>query len=104
MKQRNWGRIVFISSESAIQIPAEIHYGMTKTAQHAIARELAEITAGTNVTVNSVLPGPTASSNAVNSVREGVTRLASRPEAQLVGGAGVLRLSSSRCQKGIKIS
>ena len=62
MKKRNWGRIVFISSESAIQIPAEmIHYGMTKTAQLAIARGLAETTVGTNVTVNSVLPGPTAS-------------------------------------------
>jgi NAD(P)-dependent dehydrogenase (short-subunit alcohol dehydrogenase family) len=62
MKQRNWGRIVFISSESAVQIPAEmIHYGMTKTAQLAIARGLAETTAGTNVTVNAVLPGPTAS-------------------------------------------
>jgi NAD(P)-dependent dehydrogenase (short-subunit alcohol dehydrogenase family) len=62
MKVKNWGRIVFISSESAIQIPAEmIHYGMTKTAQLAIARGLAETTAGTGVTVNSVLPGPTAS-------------------------------------------
>ena len=62
MKDRNWGRIVFISSESAIQIPAEmIHYGMTKTAQLAISRGLAETTAGTNVTVNAVLPGPTAS-------------------------------------------
>src|SRR5437762_1485620 len=62
MKKRNWGRIVFISSESAIQIPAEmIHYGMTKTAQLAVARGLAELTADTGVTVNSVLPGPTAS-------------------------------------------
>jgi NAD(P)-dependent dehydrogenase (short-subunit alcohol dehydrogenase family) len=62
MKQRNWGRIVFISSESGLQIPAEmIHYGMTKTAQIAIARGLAETCEGTNVTVNSVLPGPTAS-------------------------------------------
>src|SRR5271167_394800 len=62
MKKRNWGRIVFISSESAVQIPAEmIHYGMTKTAQLAISRGLAETTAGTGVTVNSVLPGPTAS-------------------------------------------
>jgi NAD(P)-dependent dehydrogenase (short-subunit alcohol dehydrogenase family) len=62
MKKRDWGRIVFISSESAVQIPAEmIHYGMTKTAQLAIARGLAETTAGTQVTVNSVLPGPTAS-------------------------------------------
>lgn len=62
MKQRNWGRIVFISSESALQIPVEmVHYGMTKTAQLAVARGLAESTVGTNVTVNSVLPGPTAS-------------------------------------------
>ena len=62
MKQRNWGRIVFISSESAIQIPVEmIHYGMTKTAQLALSRGLAESCAGTGVTVNSVLPGPTSS-------------------------------------------
>ena len=62
MRQRNWGRIVFISSESGVQIPSEmIHYGMTKTAQIAIARGLAEATAGTGITVNSVLPGPTKS-------------------------------------------
>jgi NAD(P)-dependent dehydrogenase (short-subunit alcohol dehydrogenase family) len=62
MLERNWGRIVFISSESGVQIPAEmIHYGMTKTAQLAVARGIAEITAGTGVTVNSVLPGPTRS-------------------------------------------
>jgi len=62
MKQRNWGRIVFISSESGIQIPVEmIHYGMTKTAQLAVSRGLAESCAGTAVTVNSVLPGPTRS-------------------------------------------
>jgi NAD(P)-dependent dehydrogenase (short-subunit alcohol dehydrogenase family) len=62
MKQRNWGRIVFISSESGVQIPSEmIHYGMTKTAQLAISRGLAELCAGTSVTVNSVLPGPTRS-------------------------------------------
>jgi NAD(P)-dependent dehydrogenase (short-subunit alcohol dehydrogenase family) len=62
MKERNWGRIVFISSESAVQIPAEmIHYGMTKTAQLAISRGLAETCAGTGVTVNAVLPGPTRS-------------------------------------------
>jgi len=65
MKSRNWGRIIFISSESAVQIPAEmIHYGMTKTAQLAISRGLAETTAGTGVTVNAVLPGPTASEGA----------------------------------------
>ncbi|MDP3872295.1 MAG: SDR family oxidoreductase [Methyloversatilis sp.] len=62
MKRRNWGRIIFISSESGIQIPAEmIHYGMTKSAQIAIARGLAESVAGTGITVNSVLPGPTRS-------------------------------------------
>ncbi|HKI38654.1 MAG TPA: SDR family oxidoreductase [Gemmataceae bacterium] len=60
--QRNWGRVVFISSESAINIPSEmIHYGVTKTAQLAVARGLAELTVGTGVTVNSVLPGPTKS-------------------------------------------
>ncbi|MEX0733603.1 MAG: SDR family oxidoreductase [Steroidobacteraceae bacterium] len=62
MRSRNWGRIVFVSSESALQIQTEmIHYGMTKTAQLAVARGLAETLAGTGVTVNSVLPGPTAS-------------------------------------------
>ena len=62
MLQKNWGRIVFISSESAINIPVEmVHYGLTKTAQLALARGLAELTAGTGVTVNSVLPGPTRS-------------------------------------------
>lgn len=62
MKARNWGRIVFISSESGVQIPLEmIHYGMTKTAQLAVSRGLAESCAGTAVTVNAVLPGPTRS-------------------------------------------
>ncbi len=62
MRQANWGRIIFISSESAVQIPAEmVHYGMTKTAQLAVSRGLAESVAGTGITVNSVLPGPTRS-------------------------------------------
>ena len=62
MKRKNWGRIIFISSESGVQIPAEmIHYGMTKSAQIAVARGLAEAVAGTGITVNSVLPGPTKS-------------------------------------------
>src|SRR5947209_7204557 len=62
MFQKNWGRIVFISSESAINTPVEmVHYGVTKTAQLALARGLAESTAGTAVTVNSVMPGPTRS-------------------------------------------
>jgi NAD(P)-dependent dehydrogenase (short-subunit alcohol dehydrogenase family) len=69
MKQKNWGRIIFISSESALQIPVEmIHYGMTKTAQLAISRGLAETTAGTAVTVNAVLPGPTESEGVLDFV------------------------------------
>jgi len=69
MQQNNWGRIIFISSESAIQIPAEmIHYGMTKTAQISVARGLAELVAGTGITVNSVLPGPTSSRGVVDFV------------------------------------
>jgi len=62
MLEKNWGRIIFISSESAIMIPSEmIHYGMTKTAQLSISSGLAQLTKGTGVTVNSVLPGPTRS-------------------------------------------
>jgi NAD(P)-dependent dehydrogenase (short-subunit alcohol dehydrogenase family) len=62
MLKNNWGRILFISSESAVQIPVEmIHYGTTKTAQLAIARGLAESVAGSKVTVNSILAGPTRS-------------------------------------------
>jgi NAD(P)-dependent dehydrogenase (short-subunit alcohol dehydrogenase family) len=62
MRQLNWGRIIFISSESGLHIPVEmIHYGVTKTAQIAVARGLAEAVAGTGITVNSVLPGPTRS-------------------------------------------
>jgi NAD(P)-dependent dehydrogenase (short-subunit alcohol dehydrogenase family) len=73
MKRANWGRIIFISSESGIQIPAEmIHYGMTKTAQIAVSRGLAESVAGTGITVNAVLPGPTQS----RGVDEFVDRLA----------------------------
>ncbi len=80
MLKKNWGRIIFISSESAQHIPAEmIHYGMTKTAQVAIARGIAESVAGTGVTVNSVLAGPTASEGASEFVedlakRQGVTK------------------------------
>jgi hypothetical protein len=62
MLKRNWGRIIFVSSESGVQIPAEmVHYGVTKTAQIAVARGIAESVAGTGVTANSILPGPTRS-------------------------------------------
>ncbi len=80
MLKKNWGRIIFISSESAQHIPAEmIHYGMTKTAQVAIARGIAESVTGTGVTVNSVLAGPTASEGASEFVenmarQQGVTK------------------------------
>jgi NAD(P)-dependent dehydrogenase (short-subunit alcohol dehydrogenase family) len=71
MLKRNWGRIVFISSESALNIPKEmIHYGTTKTAQLAVSRGLAEMTRGTAVTVNSVLPGPTMSEGVETFVRD----------------------------------
>ena len=71
MIQKNWGRIIFISSESALQIPEEmIHYGVTKTAQIAVARGLAELTKGTGVTVNTVLPGPTFSEGAGGFVKD----------------------------------
>jgi len=78
MKQANWGRIIFISSESAVQIPTEmIHYGMTKTAQLAVSRGLAESVAGTGITVNSVLPGPT-KSRGVGDFVEGMARAADK--------------------------
>ena len=71
MRARNWGRIVFISSESGLHIPAEmIHYGVTKTAQIALARGFAETLAGTGITVNSVLPGPTRSEGVGTFVRQ----------------------------------
>jgi len=67
----NWGRIIFISSESAINIPVEmIHYGATKTAQLAVSRGLAELTKGTQVTVNAVLPGPTSSEGVIDFVKD----------------------------------
>lgn len=71
MLKRDWGRIVFISSESGLNIPTEmIHYGMTKTAQLAIARGLAQLTRGTAITVNSVLPGPTMSEGVETFVKD----------------------------------
>ena len=83
MLQKNWGRILFISSESAVQIPQEmIHYGTTKTAQLAVARGLAELTRGTAVTVNSVLPGPTASEG-VEGFVDGMARQQNKTREQV---------------------
>jgi NAD(P)-dependent dehydrogenase (short-subunit alcohol dehydrogenase family) len=81
MMQRNWGRIIFIASESAISTPPEmIHYGMTKTAQLAIARGLAETTKGTGVTVNSVMPGPTRSEGIVEFLQKMSSSANATPE------------------------
>lgn len=72
MLEKNWGRVIFLSSESALNIPADmIHYGFTKTANLSIARGLAKRVAGTGVTVNSVLPGPTMSEGVKEMLREG---------------------------------
>lgn len=71
MVKRGWGRIIFISSESGIQTPQEmVHYGVTKTAQLALSRGIAESVAGTGVTVNAVLPGPTRSEGVVDFVEK----------------------------------
>jgi NAD(P)-dependent dehydrogenase (short-subunit alcohol dehydrogenase family) len=83
MKTRNWGRVIFISSESALQIPVEsIHYGMTKAAQIAVARGLAELMAGTNVTVNSILPGPTRSRGVSTFIERAVAQGQSEQELE----------------------
>lgn len=74
MLEKNWGRVIFISSESSLMIPAEmIHYGMTKTAQLAISRGLAKRVAGTGVTVNAVLPGPALSEGVAEMLKKEVT-------------------------------
>ncbi|CDG22376.1 Uncharacterized oxidoreductase yvaG [Xenorhabdus poinarii G6] len=71
MMKKGWGRVVFISSESALQIPTEMpHYGLTKTAQVAAARGFAQAASGTGVTVNSILPGPTQSEGVERFIRE----------------------------------
>jgi len=82
MLARDWGRVIFIASESGLLPPAEmIHYGMTKSAQLAISRGLAEHTRGTGVTVNSVLPGPTRSEGIVDFIRSVVDEK-DAPEAE----------------------
>jgi NAD(P)-dependent dehydrogenase (short-subunit alcohol dehydrogenase family) len=83
MLQKNWGRILFISSESAVQIPAEmVHYGMTKTAQVAVARGIAESVAGTGITVNSILAGPT-ESEGVGGFVEAMAKAQNKSTAQI---------------------
>lgn len=83
MRHRNWGRIIFISSESGVQIPAEmIHYGMTKAGQIAVSRGLAEALAGTGITVNSVLPGPT-KSRGVGGFVESLAKAEGKSPAQI---------------------
>jgi NAD(P)-dependent dehydrogenase (short-subunit alcohol dehydrogenase family) len=83
MRTRHWGRVVFISSESGVNIPAEmIHYGVTKTAQLAVARGLAELTKNSGVTVNSVLPGPTLSEGVETFVKD-MARQTSKSEAEM---------------------
>ena len=83
MLKKNSGRIIFISSESAVNIPEEmIHYGMTKTAQLAVSRGLAQLTKGTNVTVNSVLPGPT-NSEGVGSFVEQMAKQQNKSKEQM---------------------
>lgn len=71
MKQRDWGRVQFISSESALNIPSEmVHYGMTKSAVQSISRGLAKVLSGTNVTVNAILPGPTRSEGVLGMIKQ----------------------------------
>jgi NAD(P)-dependent dehydrogenase (short-subunit alcohol dehydrogenase family) len=84
MLHENWGRIIFISSESAVNIPVEmIHYGVTKTAQVALARGMAETTAGTAVTVNTVLAGPTMSEGVTEWLdKVAQSRKVSKPELE----------------------
>ncbi|PZO92140.1 MAG: oxidoreductase [Sphingomonas sanxanigenens] len=102
MLARDWGRVIFIASESALSIPEEmVHYGMTKTAQLAVARGLAERTKGSGVTVNSVLPGPTQSEGIFEFLRS----IASDPkasDAEVEAEFFRLHRSSSLLQRLIK--
>ena len=83
MLKKNWGRIIFISSESGVFIPEEmIHYGVTKTAQLAVSRGLAELSKGTGVTINSILPGPT-NSQGVGAFIEELSRSGNKTTAQV---------------------
>lgn len=99
MLQRNWGRIIFISSESALTIPGDmIHYATTKTAQLSVSRGLANLTRGTNVTVNSVLPGPTRSEGIVDFMRS-VAKDAQASEALIEAEFFATQRSASLIQR-----
>jgi len=91
MLKNNWGRVVFIASESALNIPVDmVHYGMSKTAMLGLARGLAKVAAGTGVTVNSVLPGPTLSEGAASIL------MANAPEGQTLEEAGAVFVKQHR--------
>ena len=95
MMDRRWGRVIFISSESGLNIPADmIHYGMTKTAMLAISRGLAKRAAGTGVTVNSVLPGPTLSEGVVEMLKEKIAATG-RPLEEVAGDFVIANRPSS---------
>ncbi|TWI69817.1 NAD(P)-dependent dehydrogenase (short-subunit alcohol dehydrogenase family) [Pseudoduganella lurida] len=102
MVERGWGRIVFISSESAVNIPSDmIHYGFSKTAQLAVSRGLAKRLAGTGVNVNAVLPGPTLSEGVADMLKEDVARTGSSLEQVAADfvvaqrGSSILRRAAS---------
>ncbi|MGH8160078.1 MAG: SDR family NAD(P)-dependent oxidoreductase [Rhodanobacter sp.] len=83
MLAKNWGRVIFISSESGVMTPAEmVHYGVTKSSQLAVSRGMAELTKGTGVTVNAVMPGPTRSEGIVDFLKNIATPGASAAEAE----------------------
>jgi len=91
MLKQNWGRVIFIASESALNIPGDmVHYGMSKTAMLGLSRGLAKVAAGTGVTVNSILPGPTLSEGAAKIL------MASAPENQTLDEAGIAFVKKHR--------
>ena len=95
MMERRWGRVIFISSESGLNIPADmIHYGMTKTAMLAISRGLAKRTAGTGVTVNAVLPGPTLTDGVVEMLKDQIAATG-RPLEEVAAGFVIANRPSS---------
>ncbi len=97
MRARNWGRIIFISSESALQIPVEsIQYGMSKAAEIAVARGLAESVARTGITVNSILPGPTQDPNVTAAL---VKRFGAQRVAQMTASFFQTRRPTSLIQR-----